>query len=121
MDTGESLIRRTRDATGDAWLSRQTSRNSGASTRARAAAVRVAGYVMSGSEGVHSVQQEVVEGRDLSKHGVGFEGRVLAASSPCKRVEKSAAQTHMTKPDITGIAPLFIVSDVPAAMAFYRD
>jgi catechol 2,3-dioxygenase-like lactoylglutathione lyase family enzyme len=27
----------------------------------------------------------------------------------------------MTKPDITGIAPLFIVRDVPAAMAFYRD
>ena len=30
-------------------------------------------------------------------------------------------QTHMTQPDITGIAPLFIVRDVPAAMAFYRD
>ena len=27
----------------------------------------------------------------------------------------------MTKPDITGIAPFFIVRDVPAAMAFYRD
>ena len=25
------------------------------------------------------------------------------------------------KPDIGGIAPLFIVSDVPAALAFYRD
>jgi catechol 2,3-dioxygenase-like lactoylglutathione lyase family enzyme len=27
----------------------------------------------------------------------------------------------MTKPDITGIAPFFIVRDVPAALAFYRD
>ena len=27
----------------------------------------------------------------------------------------------MTKPDISCIAPLFIVRDVPAALAFYRD
>ena len=27
----------------------------------------------------------------------------------------------MTKPQITGIAPFFIVKDVPASMAFYRD
>jgi catechol 2,3-dioxygenase-like lactoylglutathione lyase family enzyme len=27
----------------------------------------------------------------------------------------------MTTPDITGIAPLFIVRNVPAALAFYRD
>jgi catechol 2,3-dioxygenase-like lactoylglutathione lyase family enzyme len=27
----------------------------------------------------------------------------------------------MTKPEISGIAPLFIVRDVPAALAFYRD
>lgn len=27
----------------------------------------------------------------------------------------------MTKPDITGIAPFFIVKNVPAALAFYRD
>ena len=27
----------------------------------------------------------------------------------------------MTKPEITGIAPFFIVRDVPAALAFYRD
>lgn len=27
----------------------------------------------------------------------------------------------MTKPDITGIAPFFIVRNVPAALAFYRD
>jgi catechol 2,3-dioxygenase-like lactoylglutathione lyase family enzyme len=29
-------------------------------------------------------------------------------------------ETHMTKPEISGIAPLFIVSNVPAALAFYR-
>ncbi|HXW08566.1 MAG TPA: VOC family protein [Vicinamibacterales bacterium] len=27
----------------------------------------------------------------------------------------------MTRPDITGIAPFFIVRNVPAALAFYRD
>ena len=27
----------------------------------------------------------------------------------------------MTKPDISGIAPLFIVNSVPATLAFYRD
>jgi len=27
----------------------------------------------------------------------------------------------MVKPEIAGIAPLFIVNDVPAALAFYRD
>jgi catechol 2,3-dioxygenase-like lactoylglutathione lyase family enzyme len=27
----------------------------------------------------------------------------------------------MTKPDITGVSPFFIVRDVPAALAFYRD
>ena len=27
----------------------------------------------------------------------------------------------MTKPEISGIAPLFIVKDVPASLAFYRD
>ncbi len=28
---------------------------------------------------------------------------------------------HTTKPDVTGIAPFFIVRNVPAALAFYRD
>ena len=32
-----------------------------------------------------------------------------------------ALETHMTKPEISGIAPLFIVNNVPAALAFYRD
>jgi catechol 2,3-dioxygenase-like lactoylglutathione lyase family enzyme len=27
----------------------------------------------------------------------------------------------MSEPDITGIAPFFIVRNVPAALAFYRD
>ena len=27
----------------------------------------------------------------------------------------------MTKPDISGIAPFFIVKNVPTAMSFYRD
>ena len=30
-------------------------------------------------------------------------------------------ETHMTKPEISGIAPLFIVNNVPAALLFYRD
>src|SRR5918999_4563912 len=33
----------------------------------------------------------------------------------------SAADTHMTKRDISGIAPFFIVKNVPAALSFYRD
>src|SRR5687767_10829731 len=33
----------------------------------------------------------------------------------------SPAGTHMTKPDISGIAPFFIVRNVPAALSFYRD
>jgi len=27
----------------------------------------------------------------------------------------------MTKPDISGIAPFFIVNDIPAALASYQD
>jgi hypothetical protein len=30
-------------------------------------------------------------------------------------------ESHMIKPDISGIAPFFIVNHVPAALAFYRD
>lgn len=30
-------------------------------------------------------------------------------------------ETHVSKPDISGIAPFFIVRSVPAALAFYRD
>jgi catechol 2,3-dioxygenase-like lactoylglutathione lyase family enzyme len=32
-----------------------------------------------------------------------------------------ARETHMTKPEISGIAPFFIVKNVPAALSFYRD
>ena len=31
------------------------------------------------------------------------------------------AETRMTKPTISGIAPFFIVKNVPAALSFYRD
>jgi len=34
---------------------------------------------------------------------------------------ESAVETHVTKPEISGIAPFFVVNDVPAALAFYRD
>lgn len=30
-------------------------------------------------------------------------------------------EAHMTKPEISGIAPFFIVKNVPAALSFYRD
>jgi catechol 2,3-dioxygenase-like lactoylglutathione lyase family enzyme len=30
-------------------------------------------------------------------------------------------ETRMTKPDISSIAPFFIVKNVPAALSFYRD
>ena len=33
----------------------------------------------------------------------------------------SAVDTHMTKPEISGIAPFFIVKNVPDALSFYRD
>ena len=32
-----------------------------------------------------------------------------------------AVETHMTKTEISGIAPFFIVKNVPAALSFYRD
>ena len=36
--------------------------------------------------------------------------------------ERLGVRRHqMTKPDISGIAPFFIVKDVPAALSFYRD
>ena len=30
-------------------------------------------------------------------------------------------ETHVTKPEISGIAPLFVVRNVPVALAFYHD
>jgi catechol 2,3-dioxygenase-like lactoylglutathione lyase family enzyme len=35
--------------------------------------------------------------------------------------EVRAVELDMTKPEISGIAPLFIVKNVPAALSFYRD
>jgi catechol 2,3-dioxygenase-like lactoylglutathione lyase family enzyme len=34
---------------------------------------------------------------------------------------KRVTETHMTRPEIAGIAPFFIVKSVPAALSFYRD
>jgi hypothetical protein len=33
----------------------------------------------------------------------------------------SAVKVQMTKPEISSIAPFFIVKNVPAALSFYRD
>lgn len=35
--------------------------------------------------------------------------------------KRRAVEIHMTKPAITGIAPFFIVKNVPTALSFYRD
>ena len=43
--------------------------------------------------------------------------RVLVHSSS----RLSTVETHMAKPEISGIAPFFIVKNVPAALSFYRD
>ena len=42
-------------------------------------------------------------------------------SSGGRRLGKPALEAHVTKPEISGIAPLFIVNNVSAALAFYRD
>ena len=34
---------------------------------------------------------------------------------------KPRGEAHMTKPEISGIAPFFIVKSVPSALSFYRD
>jgi len=50
-----------------------------------------------------------------------------AATSPLGRNalgglgSSRAGETQMTSPHIAGVAPFFIVKDVPAALAFYRD
>jgi catechol 2,3-dioxygenase-like lactoylglutathione lyase family enzyme len=42
---------------------------------------------------------------------------------PCKlcRQAKPARETKMATADISGVAPFFIVKNVPAALSFYRD
>ena len=42
-------------------------------------------------------------------------------AGPWYALWKMAVETQMSKPEISGIAPLFIVNSVPAALAFYRD
>jgi hypothetical protein len=36
-------------------------------------------------------------------------------------IQNSGTMTNMTKTEITGIAPFFIVKNVPAALSFYHD
>src|SRR5438046_10003133 len=50
----------------------------------------------------------------ITQHGLLVQ---QAAENSAQRAE----ETHMTKPAIAGIAPFFIVKNVPAAMSFYRD
>jgi len=45
----------------------------------------------------------------------------LIGSAGVRTLGKLAEETHLTKPEITGIAPFFIVKNVPAALSFYRD
>src|SRR5215472_7379188 len=44
-----------------------------------------------------------------------------ARISPALWGPKPGPETLMTKPEISGIAPLFIVKNVTASLAFYRD
>jgi len=61
-----------------------------------------------------------IEGGGVS---IGIKGS--AAFGTRRGVEWTSARlvgaTYMTKAEITGIAPFFIVRNVPAALAFYRD
>src|SRR5437762_3230596 len=45
----------------------------------------------------------------------------MSVVSIAENSAQRAEETHMTKPAIAGIAPFFIVKNVPAAMSFYRD
>src|SRR5687768_5204105 len=55
--------------------------------------------------------------RDRSVHAMST--TIVSILNSSSRV--SAVETHMTKLDISGIAPFFIVKNVPAALSFYRD
>src|SRR5215217_9786349 len=44
-----------------------------------------------------------------------------AQRSAAVDIYKIGGETPMTKPEISGIAPFFIVRNVPAALSFYRD
>lgn len=50
------------------------------------------------------------------------DNRYTAVSSDCKELLCSrAVKAHMTKPEISSIAPFFIVRNVPSALSFCRD
>jgi catechol 2,3-dioxygenase-like lactoylglutathione lyase family enzyme len=55
------------------------------------------------------------------EHGFGGGLSVLSNLSIRQSVNLSIQAFVMTPPAITGIAPFFIVRNVPAALAFYRD
>jgi hypothetical protein len=44
-----------------------------------------------------------------------------SSRSIIQRERSGKRENHMTKPAISGIAPFFIVKNVPAALSFYRD
>jgi catechol 2,3-dioxygenase-like lactoylglutathione lyase family enzyme len=60
-------------------------------------------------------------GRSVERDSGRVDHSARAVSRPWYTFGKPAVETHMTKPEISGIAPLFIVNNVPAALAFYRD
>ena len=44
-----------------------------------------------------------------------------SSRSIIQRESSGKRETRMTRPEISGIAPFFIVKNVPAALSFYRD
>ena len=50
----------------------------------------------------------------------GCPARLGPVAGRGERAKRRVAD-HMTKPEISGIAPFFIVKNVPAALSFYRD
>src|SRR5438093_9383769 len=46
---------------------------------------------------------------------------MIMLRSIIQRESSGKRETHITKPEISGIAPFFIVKNVRAALSFYRD
>ena len=61
--------------------------------------------------------QQLADDEDGSVHAMST--RIVSILNSSSRL--AAVETQMTKPDISGIAPFFIVKNVPAALSFYRD
>ena len=61
--------------------------------------------------------------RKPHRNELGYsDNRYTAVSSDCKELLSSrAVKAQMTKPEISSIAPFFIVRNVPSALSFYRD